>query len=99
MNVVFRMIADDVHDRSARSPGVVQVGDAVGKAWPQVQQGQRRDPRHAGISVRRPGDDILLKTENRAHAGHRVQGVDYRYLGGPGIGKHGVDAGIDCCLD
>ena len=49
---------------------IVQVGDAVAEAGPEMDQRQRRLARHACIAVGRAGADALEKTEHAAHARH-----------------------------
>jgi hypothetical protein len=49
------MLADAVDKRHTRPPGVVQIGEAVGKARLQVQQRRGWSPGHASSAVRDTG--------------------------------------------
>ena len=76
LQVVGRVIADDVDDRRRRAPRVVQVGEAVGESRAEVQQRDRRLAGHAPVTVRGAGHHALEQAQHRAHAAHRVQRGD-----------------------
>jgi hypothetical protein len=86
------LIADQVHDRAARAPRVVKIGDAVGEARPEVEQGQRGPVGHAAVAVGRTGADALEQTENRPDTGNRVERRDERHLGRARIREADLDA-------
>ena len=92
LEVPAGVVTDDVQDRRARAPRVVQVGQPVGEAGPEVQQGRRRTTRHATVAVCRAGADALEQAEHGAHAGHLVERTDQRHLGRAGVGETDGDA-------
>jgi len=67
------VVADQVDDGRMGAPGVVQVGDSVGKAGPQMQQRGRRRAAHAAVAVGAAGADVLLQAQHAAHAGHGIE--------------------------
>ena len=83
--VVGGVVAHDVHDRRPGPAGVVQVGDPVAEARPQVQQRGRRATRHPAVAVGRPGDDSLEEPEDGPHLGHVVEGGDEMHLRRPRV--------------
>ena len=93
--VVGGVVADDVHDRRVRAPGVVQVGEAVAEAGAEVQQRRRRAVRHARVAVGRAGDDALEQAEHRPHPRLAVERGDEVHLGRAGVGEAHVDVVVD----
>ena len=81
------VIADPVDDGGARPACVVQVGQAVGEAGAQVQEGCGRAARHACPAVGRAGAHALEQTEDDPDAVHLFEGRDDGHFGGAGIGK------------
>jgi hypothetical protein len=72
--------AHDDDDRGPGPAGVVQVGQAVGQARPEVQEhggGFAGDP---GVPVGGAGGDALEQRQHPAHLGHRVQRADEVHL-------------------
>ena len=77
-----RVVADvaggvAAHDDQHRTPGparVVQVGQAVGQAGPQVQQHRGGPSGDAGVAVGGAGRHALEQGQHAAHLRHRVQG-------------------------
>ena len=59
LRVIRGVVADDVHDRRRGPARVVQVGEPVGQARPEVQQRRRRALRHAGVAVGHARHDTL----------------------------------------
>jgi hypothetical protein len=53
------MLADDVDDAGIGLLGVVQIGEPIGQARPQVQQGRGRPPQHAVVAIGRAGYDAF----------------------------------------
>ena len=92
--VVGRVVADDVDHRRAGLAGVVQVGQAVAEARPEVQQRGRRPVGHAGVAVGGAGDDALEQAQHGPHLGDGVEGGHEVHLGGARVGEAGVDTGI-----
>ncbi len=95
LTVVCRVVADDVDDRCEGAARVVQAGQAVGEARPEVQQGCRRAARHATEPVGGAGDDALVQSQHGAHLGHLVERCDEVHLGRARIAEADVDAGGD----
>ena len=60
-----RVVADDVDHRGPAAAGVVQVGQAVGHARPEVQQRGRGAAGHPRVAVGRAGGDALEQGEHR----------------------------------
>ena len=91
-DVVGGVGADDGHQRAACPAGVVQVGEPVGQAWPQVQQhrgGPASDPR---VAVGRPGRDPLEQRQHPAHVRHGIKGADEVHLRRAWVHEAHVDA-------
>ena len=93
--MVSRVVADDVDDGSKGAFGVVQVGQAVGESRAQVQQGGGGFVGHSAIAVSGAGDDPFKQPQYGPHAGNLVDCRNQLHLGGAGIGKANLDAGID----
>jgi hypothetical protein len=93
------VLADQVDDRRERAPRVVQVGEAVGEARAEMEEGERRLFGDAGIAVGGTGADVLVQREDRPHAGHGIERVDQRHLGGARIGEADLEAERCRCLD
>ena len=93
--VVRRVVADDVDDRREGAARVVQAGQTVGEAGPEVQQGCRRAARHATEPVGGTGDDAFVQSQHGAHLGHLVERCDEVHLGRPRVAEADVDAGVD----
>jgi hypothetical protein len=89
-DMVGRVLADDVDDAGIRFLGVVQVGEPVGEAGPQVQQGRRRSPEHAAIAVGRARHHAFEQAEHAAHAWNLVEGGNEMHLRGTRIGETNV---------
>ena len=89
------MVTDDVHERRPGPAGVVEVGQPVAEARPEVQQRRRRSPGHAPVPVGRAGDDALEEAEDAPHGRHVVERGDEVHLRGPGVGEADVDLGVD----
>ena len=85
------VLADDVDHRAARAPRVVDVGEAVGEARPEMQQGRGGLAGHAGIAVGGTGDDALEQPEHAARPAALVERRQEMHLGGPGIGEADLD--------
>ncbi len=93
--VVGRVVADDVDERRARPAGVVQVGEPVAEAGPEVQQRRRRLAGHAPVPVGGAGDDAFEQAEHAAHLGDRVERGDEVHLGRARVREAHVDAAVD----
>ncbi|MCY1241951.1 hypothetical protein D9M72_548850 [compost metagenome] len=93
------MVADDVDDRRASAPRVVQVGKAVGETGTGVEQGRRRPTRHARIAIGRTGDDAFGEAENTAHLRLAIKGGDEVHFRRAGIGKTDIHVVCQKCID
>jgi hypothetical protein len=89
------MLADDVDDARARFLRVVQVGQAIGQARPEVQQRGRRAIGHAIEAIGGAGDHAFEQAEHAAHARHLVERGDEVHLRGTGVRDTKVDAAVD----
>ena len=92
--MVIGLVADNVHDGGAGALCVVQVGDAVRKAGPAMQQGRGGFAGDAVIGVGGTGDDGFVQTQHAMHSGDLVQSCNEVHLAGAGIGKNRIDPGI-----
>ena len=96
------MVADHDHHRHVRTPGVVQVGQAVAQSRTEVQQDRGGLIGHSGISVGRTGGHTLKQSEDTSHLGHGVQGCDEVHLRCSRVGEADphpvVDKGGQQCL-
>lgn len=93
------MVAHDVDHRRAAAAGVVEVGQPVAEARPEVQERGGRLAGHAGVAVRRRGHDPFEQAEDAAHLGHGVEGGDEVHLRRARIGETHIDAGVDESTD
>jgi len=92
--VVGGVRADDVDDGSIGPAGIVQHGDAVGEAAGDVQEGEGRGTPHTPVSVRGPGDDVLLQTQDGTHLVGHADFIDELHLGCAGVREAGRDPRI-----
>ena len=97
--VVGRLVAHDVDDRRLRAARVVQVGQTIRQARPTVQQRCRGLARHARITIGRTGHHALEQAQHTVHAGHAIERRHEVHLGRAGVGKAGVDAALQQCVD
>ena len=89
-DVIGGVLADDVDDAGVGLLGVVQVGQPIGEAGAQVQQGGRRPSQHAVVAVGRARHHALEQAQHAAHARHLVQGGHEMHLRRAGIGEADV---------
>ena len=68
VDVIGRVLADDVDDAGRCLLGVVQVGDAVAEAGAEMQQRRGRRALHAVVAVGGAGHHAFEQTEHAAHA-------------------------------
>ena len=85
--VVAGMVADDGQQRGVRPPRVVQVGQPVGQAGSQVQQGGGRTARHPAVAVGRAGRHPLEQAEHAAQLRDGIQGRHEVHLRGARVGE------------
>jgi hypothetical protein len=101
-HVLQPMVTHHVDDARARLAGVVQVGQPVAEARPQVQQRGRGLARHAPVAVGRAGDHAFEQAQHAAHAGYAVERGHEVHLRRAGVGEaqlhaaggEGVDQGF-----
>ena len=94
LDVIGRMLADDVDDGRARLLRIVQVGQRVAEARPKVQQGRRGFSGHSGIAVGGAADDAFEQAEDAAHAVDLVERRHEMHLRGARICETDVDAAL-----
>ena len=94
-SVECRVVADDINHRNLRPACVVQVGERVRKAWPQMEQSAGGLSCHPRVAVGRACGDALKQTRHRAHAGLAIQRFDEMNLARTRIHEAKIDAG--CC--
>ena len=75
--------------------GVVQIGEAVGEAGTEMQQGRGRRALHAVVAVGGAGHHALEQAEHAAHALDPVERGDEMHLRGAGIGEADIHAARD----
>ena len=92
LDVVGRVLAHDVDDRRVRLLRVVQVGETVGEARAEVQQGRGGLPGHPVIAVGGACQHALEQAQHAAHARHLVEGGDEVHLRRARVGEANVDA-------
>ena len=90
--VIGGVIADDIDDRRGGAARVVQIGQPVGEAGPEMQQRRRRLLLHAAIAVGHAGHRAFEQAQDRAHAPDLVERGDEMHFRGPGIGEADFDA-------
>jgi hypothetical protein len=73
----------------------VQVGEAVGEAGTEMQQGCGRLLGHARIAVGCAGRHALEQREHAAHALDAIERGDEMHFRGAGIGEADIHAAID----
>ena len=95
LQVVCRMVADYVDDRSRGAPRVVQVGETVRETGAQVQQRARRLAGHAAIPVGRAGRDTFEKAQYGTHSGDRVDGRDEVHFRSARVAEAHLDSAVD----
>ncbi|MNP34048.1 hypothetical protein D3C76_1273180 [compost metagenome] len=82
-----RVITDDVDDRGVGATRVVQVGNAIGKAWPQVSQGHRRLAGNPAIAVRSTGAHPFEQGQHRFEGWRTGHGCHQGNFSRSGIGE------------
>jgi hypothetical protein len=95
LDVIGRVLADDVDDRRVGLLRVVQVGRRVGEAGTEMEQGAGRLVEHAGVAVGRSRHDAFEQAEDAAHAVDLVQRGDEMHFRRAGIGETDVDLVLD----
>ncbi len=89
-----RVIADHVHHGCVRTPGVVEIGEAVRQPRPQMQERHRGAPGHAAEPVGGARTDALEEAEHRTNAADGIQRRDERHLRRARVREADVDAGV-----
>ena len=95
LDMVGRVVADDVDDRHLGAARVVQVRQPVAQARPEVQQRRRGPIRHPRVAVGGAGGDALEQAEHRTHLRHGVERGDEMHLRRAGVGEARRDAAVD----
>jgi hypothetical protein len=85
------MLADKVDDRNLRSPGVVQISEAIAETGAEMQERACRLFSHARIAVSSSGDYAFEEPKHTANCRFAVQrGNDVNFRSA-GVGKASVD--------
>ncbi len=92
LRVIGRVIADDVDERRRGAARIVKIGQTVGEAGAEVQQGAGRLLRHAAIAVGHAGDGAFEQAEHGTDTIDPVERRDEMHLRGAGIGEANLDA-------
>jgi len=92
------MITDDVQYRRACAAGIVEVGNTVGEAGPQMHEGHGGLAQHASIPVSSAGADAFKKPEHGPDARNCIECHYERHFRGAGIGETGVDDEVETAL-
>jgi len=70
------VVTDHIENGGMRSLRVVQIGNAIGKAWAQVQQGERGFVSHASVAICRSRDHTFKQTEHGPNLRLLIKGRD-----------------------
>ena len=73
----------------------MNIGRSIGKAGPQMEQGEGGFARHAGVTVRHTADHAFEQAKNAAHPLNAVKRRDAVHFGCARIGEADIDATID----
>ena len=79
------MVTNHIHDGRVSAARVVEVGETIGKAGPQVKQGGRRLVGHSPVAVRGACHHVLLESENSAHSWHAIECGDEMHFRRAGV--------------
>ena len=90
LHMIGGMIAHDIDHGRARALGVMQVGQAIAQARPQVQQRGGGLVGHARITVGGAGHDTFEQAQHAAHVRLAIQRRHKVHLGRARIGKADV---------
>jgi hypothetical protein len=86
------MLADDIDDPRVCLLCIVQIGQPIGEAGAEMQQGGGRPSEHAVIAVGGTGHHALKQAQDTAHAGHLVQCGDEVHFRGARVGEADIHA-------
>ena len=89
------VIAHHIDDRSRRATRVVEVGEAVGEARPEVEQRRRGLAGDSAIAVGGAGRDPFEQAQDRADTRNGIERRDEMQFRGAGIGEAYFYAAID----
>jgi hypothetical protein len=81
------VITDHVDEGNVGTPSVVQIGEAISEAGPEVKQGDSRFAGNAGVAISGTGDHTFEKSQHATHAGLRVQCGNEVHFAGTGVTK------------
>ena len=94
LGVIGRVIADDIDERGLRAPRIVQVGETIGEARPEMEERRSGLFGDAAIAVRHAGHRAFEQAEDRSHTVHLVEGGDEMHLRGAGVRETDFHTGI-----
>ena len=91
LQVIGRMLADQVYHGHLSAAGIMQIGEAVADAGPKMQKCASWLLRHARITIGGSGDNALEQTEDAAHLRRSIQGRHQMNFRGARIGEASVN--------
>ncbi len=91
LDVIGRVLAHHVDDARIGLLGVVQIGEPVGEAGAEMEQGRGRFPSHPVIAVGGPRQHPFEEPQHAAHARHLVEGGHEMHLGRARVGEADID--------
>ena len=94
LRVIGCVVADDVDDGRRGAARIVEIGQTIGQARPQMEQRRRRFLGHAAIAVGHAGDGSLEETKDRTHALDLVERGHEMHFRGARIGETDLHARV-----
>src|SRR4051795_6196279 len=85
---------DEVDDGRARTSSVVEIGQAVGQTWPEMEKGGGGFRRHAPVAVCSAGCYALVQAKDGAQTCLLVEARDEMNLGCTRVGEADLDIGV-----
>jgi hypothetical protein len=97
LDVIQRVLADDVDDARSGFLRVVQVRRRVGEAGAQVEERGGRRIGHAVITVGRAAAHAFEEPQHATHAFDAIERADEMHLGSAGIGEADIHPASQQC--
>jgi hypothetical protein len=91
------MLPDNIDERNMRSASVVQVSEAIAKAWAEMKQGAGGLPSQARITVSSPGNNAFEETQNATNFRPPVKRRNNVHFRSAGICEAGIDSSGNQC--
>jgi hypothetical protein len=89
------MFTDNVDDARACAFRVVEIGETIAKARPEMQKRGRRFASDTVVTIGCAGDNTFEKPEHTAHSCDAIERGDKVHLGGARIREAHIDAASD----